>query len=73
MNAGKTFAGQEISMLTFLKGFRKCESGAVSVDFVVLTAAMVGMAIGVIAIVSTAAQDPADGLGANLSELPVGV
>lgn len=60
-------------MLTFLKNFHACESGAVTVDFVVLTAAMVGMAIGVIAIVSTAAQDPADGLGANLSEQTVGV
>ena len=55
-------------MVKFLNGFRKCESGAISVDWVVLTAAMVGMALAVVTIVKTAAQDPADGLGANLAD-----
>ncbi len=55
-------------MFKFLKRFRQCESGAITVDWVVLTAAMVGMAVGVVTIVTTAAQDPADGLGANLTD-----
>ena len=63
---------QEIGMVKFLGGFCKNESGAITVDWVVLTAALVGMALGVVAIVSTAAQDPADGLGANLADQTVG-
>ncbi len=59
-------------MIKFLSGFLANESGAITVDWVVLTAALVGMALGVVAIVSTAAQDPADGLGANLAEQTVG-
>lgn len=59
-------------MVKFLRGFCASESGAITVDWVVLTAALVGMALGVVAIISTAAQDPADGLGANLAEQTVG-
>ncbi len=59
-------------MIKFLRSFRTNESGAITVDWVVLTAALVGMALGVVAIISTAAQDPADGLGANLAEQTVG-
>lgn len=59
-------------MVRFLKGFHANESGAITVDWVVLTAALVGMALGIVAIISTAAQDPADGLGANLAEQTVG-
>lgn len=59
-------------MVRFLRGFHANESGAITVDWVVLTAALVGMALGVVAIISTAAQDPADGLGANLADQTVG-
>ncbi len=47
------------------------EEGAVTVDWVLLTAIVVGMAIGIVFIVQTAAQDPADGLGAVLSRIEV--
>jgi len=43
------------------------ESGAVTVDWVVLTAAIVGLGIAVIASVSGGALNTASGLGANLS------
>ncbi len=59
-------------MVKFLTRFCKNESGAITVDWVVLTAALVGMALGVVAIISTAAQDPADGLGATLTAQTVG-
>lgn len=59
-------------MVIFLRGFHRNESGAITVDWVVLTAALVGMALGIVAIISTAAQDPADGLGANLADQTVG-
>lgn len=55
----------------FLNGFRKCESGAITVDWVVLTAAMCGLGLGVATIVSDGAQDPADGLGAQLAQQDV--
>jgi Flp pilus assembly pilin Flp len=35
----------EIKMINFIKNFRKDEDGAVTVDWVVLTAAVVGLAI----------------------------
>ena len=59
-------------MVKFLTRFCKSESGAITVDWVVLTAALVGMALGVVAIISTAAQDLADGLGATLTAQTVG-
>ena len=34
-------------MVIFLRGFHRNESGAITVDWVVLTAALVGMALGV--------------------------
>jgi Flp pilus assembly pilin Flp len=40
-------------MLNFIKNFRADEDGAVTVDWVVLTAAIVGLAIAVLASVRT--------------------
>ena len=39
-------------MIKFIKNFRKSEEGAVSVDWVVLTAAIVGLGIAVLSTVS---------------------
>lgn len=49
------------------------EDGAVTVDWVVLTAGLVGLGLAVVLIVQTAAQDPADGVGAALSSMTVGL
>ncbi len=43
-------------MLNFIKNFRHDEDGAVTVDWVVLTAAMVGIAIAIISSVNTSAS-----------------
>lgn len=47
------------------------ESGAVTVDWVVLTAAMAGFGFAVASIIVVAAQDPADGLGAQLTAIEI--
>ncbi|MCX7301984.1 MAG: hypothetical protein NTX73_16695 [Rhodobacterales bacterium] len=49
-------------MLNFIKNFRADEDGAVTVDWVVLTAAIVGLGIAVLTTVSGGAEDLA-GLG----------
>ncbi|WP_194098082.1 Flp family type IVb pilin [Marivivens aquimaris] len=43
-------------MLNYIKNFRRDEDGAVTVDWVVLTAAMVGIAIAIISSVNTSAK-----------------
>ncbi len=59
-------------MVTAMMGeFLRAEDGAVTVDWVLLTALLVGMAMGVVSIISTAAQDPAEGLGAVLTDIEV--
>ncbi len=47
-----------------IKRFIKCESGAVTVDWVVLTAAIVGIGFGVMAKIGNGAQN----VGSNLSD-----
>ncbi len=54
-------------MFPFIESFWQDESGAVTVDWVVLTAALVGMAIAVIALVNKGATDTATGLGAGVA------
>lgn len=49
------------------KYFRQDEDGAVTVDWVVLTAALVGLGVAVIAMVAAGATDHSNGVGAQLS------
>ena len=58
-------------MSAVVRVFLRDEDGAVTVDWVLLTALIVGMAMGIVSIISTAAQDPAEGLGAVLTEIDV--
>lgn len=53
--------------------FRDDEDAAVTVDWVVLTAAVVGLGIGVITIVTGGAIDQTNGIEANLAARSVGV
>jgi Flp pilus assembly pilin Flp len=53
-----------MKLFDLIKTFSKDESGAVTVDWVVLTAAIVGLGIAVIAAVSTGVR----GLGDNIAE-----
>lgn len=53
-------------MLQFIKSFRAREEGAVTVDWVVLTAAIVGLAIALIAMIAAGATDTSASVGAFL-------
>ncbi len=61
-------------MLNFIKTFHADEDGAVTVDWVVLTAAIVGLGIAVLTTVRTGSEDLAGAIGADLtaSSLTVG-
>ena len=60
-------------MFNFIKTFRADEDGAVTVDWVVLTAAIVGLGIAVLTTVSEGAQDLADGIGDELTDQSINV
>ncbi len=51
-------------MPNMIRRFIKCESGAVTVDWVVLTAAIVGIGFGVMAKIGNGTQN----VGSNLSD-----
>lgn len=53
-------------MLNFIKTFRADEDGAVTVDWVVLTAAIVGLGIAVLASVRTGATTMANNISQEL-------
>ncbi|MCC7319810.1 MAG: hypothetical protein IT542_02405 [Rubellimicrobium sp.] len=53
-------------MLNFIKNFRADEDGAVTVDWVVLTAAIVGLGIAVMASVRTGATTMAGNISTEL-------
>ncbi|MBI1415885.1 MAG: hypothetical protein GC146_01555 [Limimaricola sp.] len=54
-------------MLNFMRQFRRVQDGAVTVDWVVLTAAIVGLGVAVITTVGQGATNKSTGLGAALS------
>ncbi|KAA9010310.1 hypothetical protein [Histidinibacterium aquaticum] len=60
-------------MLNNLKRLLWREDGAVTVDWVVLTAAIVGLSVAAISTVRTAATDKSTGIGARLSSHQVGL
>jgi hypothetical protein len=55
-------------MFNFIKTFRADEDGAVTVDWVVLTAAIVGLGIAVLFTVRDGTEDLADGISDELTE-----
>ena len=54
--------------MVFLTNFLKSEDGAVTVDWVVLTAAIIGLGLVVITTVAGGATDVSDSLGASLND-----
>jgi Flp pilus assembly pilin Flp len=54
-------------MLKLMSRFHRDEDGAVTVDWVVLTAAIVGLGVSVIAMVSAGATDYSTSIGNQLS------
>ncbi|SLN49566.1 Flp family type IVb pilin [Pseudooctadecabacter jejudonensis] len=55
-------------MLNFIKNFRNDEDGAVTVDWVVLTAAIVGLGIAVLSSVSGGTTALGDKISSQLSQ-----
>lgn len=53
-------------MFNVFNKFHQCEDGAVTVDWVVLTAAIVGMGVVVITTVANGALDQSSGLNSHL-------
>lgn len=53
-------------MIKFIKNFRKDENGAVTVDWVVLTAAIVGLAVAAYSTIEQQTQNLAADIGATI-------
>jgi Flp pilus assembly pilin Flp len=51
-----------------IKNFAKSESGAVTVDWVVLTAAIVGLGLAVMAVVSGGIEELSNNIGQSLAD-----
>lgn len=58
-------------MRNFMKTFLESEDGAITVDWVVLTAAVVGLAIAVIATIASGALDQSGSLGNRVDALSI--
>jgi len=56
-------------MLNFIKNFRRDEDGAVTVDFVVLTAAIVGLGIAVMTSVGSGTTALGDTISGDLATM----
>ena len=54
-------------MTNFIKSFAADESGAVTVDWVVLTAALVGLGLAVMAVVSGGVENLSNDIGQSLA------
>ena len=62
-----------MKLFSLVKDFARDESGAVTVDWVVLTAAIVGLGIAVIAAVSTGVNTLGNRISAAVASQTVGV
>jgi Flp pilus assembly pilin Flp len=56
-----------MKLFKLAKNFKNDESGAVTVDWVVLTAALVGLGLAVIGVVSGGLETASDGIAASLN------
>lgn len=59
-------------MHKYVKKFLQCESGAVTVDWVVLTAAIVGMALGVVAQLNNGTTNVSSNISNSIANQTVG-
>lgn len=58
-------------MACWLKGFVKSDDGAITVDWVVLTGALIGMTLAIVIGIRTTATDPAESVGAALTDMDI--
>ena len=56
-------------MIHVLKKFRKDETGAIAVDWVALSAAIVGLAVGVVAVVSESTDTAANSVVTSMEDV----
>jgi Flp pilus assembly pilin Flp len=63
---------ESYTMTNLIKNFAKSESGAVTVDWVVLTAAMVGLGLAVMAVVSTGIESLSNDIATGLTNTQIG-
>ncbi|MDR5651974.1 Flp family type IVb pilin [Ruixingdingia sedimenti] len=61
-----------MKLFSLIKKFRNDESGAVTVDWVVLTAAIVGLGIVVMNVVGGGIESVATGINDNLTDTTIG-
>ena len=59
-------------MMNFIKNFRKDDSGAVTVDWVVLTAAVVGLAVAAYGSINTGASNLTSNTNSHMGTLTPG-
>ena len=59
-------------MLEYFKGFLRSERGAVTVDWVVITAAVVSHAVLIVSTIGGSSESVGDGIGTYLSNKSVG-
>ncbi len=59
-------------MMNFIKNFRKDDSGAVTVDWVVLTAAVVGLAVAAYSSIESGAETLTANTSTYMGEVAVG-
>ncbi|TYB82968.1 Flp family type IVb pilin [Maritimibacter fusiformis] len=60
-----------MKLFKLMKTFRNDEDGAVTVDWVVLTAAIVGLGIAILTTVQTGTQTLADNISSELADITV--
>ena len=60
-----------MKLFNFVKNFKRDEDGAVTVDWVVLTAAIVGLGIAVLTSVSGGTTSLANKISSNLSSMTI--
>ena len=60
-----------MKLFNLIKNFNRDEDGAVTVDWVVLTAAIVGLGIAILTTVGGSTQDYADEIGTHLDSLGI--
>ena len=58
-------------MTALFRKFKTSEEGAITVDWVVLTAAIVGLGVAVVTIIAGGATDNASGIGAVIGSMTV--
>lgn len=61
-----------MKFFALLKGFKNDESGAVTVDWVVLTAAIVGLSVAVIASLNNGTTNLSSNMSNAIAAMPVG-